>query len=216
MSAIPAELICFDLGRVLVRICEGWADACQRAEVPVAPDAGHPTVKAELGAAVEALEVGAIDLAAFGARVAPLAEGMTPDHVAAAVHVYLRGLYPGVAELLDELHASGLATACLSNTNATHWRIMFEAPEAEFIPLGRLHHRFASHLVGARKPAASVYEHVERTTGIEAGRIVFFDDLAENVEAARARGWRAHRVDPADPPAPQMRLALQAEGVLQS
>jgi len=91
---------------------------------------------------------------------------------------------------------------------------MFEQPHAEFVPLGRLRHRFASHRLGARKPDPRVYEHVERATGVNARGIVFFDDMPENIDAARARGWRGHRVDPADPPAPQIRRALQAEGVL--
>ncbi len=45
-----------------------------------------------------------------------------------------------------------------------------------------------------RKPDARIYEHVERVSGLAPGRIVFFDDLAENIAAARARGWNAHQI----------------------
>ena len=59
----------------------------------------------------------------------------------------------------------------------------------------RLTHRFASHLCGLCKPDAAIFEHVERTTGVPPSQILFFDDLAENVDAAKSRGWRGYVID---------------------
>lgn len=45
--------------------------------------------------------------------------------------------------------------------------------------------------LGAAKPAAAFYEAVERRSGFAPAEILFIDDKAANVEAARARGWTA-------------------------
>jgi len=47
---------------------------------------------------------------------------------------------------------------------------------------------FVSSTIGLRKPDAESYDHVVQRIGVPAGRIVFFDDLIENIEGARARG----------------------------
>jgi HAD superfamily hydrolase (TIGR01509 family) len=44
---------------------------------------------------------------------------------------------------------------------------------------------------GAMKPAAKLYEVVERETRCSGGEIIYLDDRAENVAAGAARGWRA-------------------------
>ncbi|MGU7895912.1 HAD-IA family hydrolase, partial [Escherichia coli] len=50
-----------------------------------------------------------------------------------------------------------------------------------------------------RKPDAEAFDHVVAAMGIPANRIVFFDDLAENIEGARARGLTAvHVTSPKD------------------
>ena len=40
------------------------------------------------------------------------------------------------------------------------------------------------------KPDPQLYEIVERTTGAAGGRILYFDDRAENIETAHGRGWQ--------------------------
>jgi HAD superfamily hydrolase (TIGR01509 family) len=81
-----------------------------------------------------------------------------------------------------------------------------------------LRHRLASHLLRCAKPDASIYERA-RASFFEplAGHpedIIFFDDLPENVAAARAAGWTAFEVDPhADTPG-QMRKHLASVGIL--
>ena len=41
---------------------------------------------------------------------------------------------------------------------------------------------------GLRKPDAAAYDHVVKAIGVPASRIVFFDDSADNIAGARARG----------------------------
>jgi putative hydrolase of the HAD superfamily len=140
--------------------------------------------------------------------------GVPSADVSSMSDVFLIGIFPGVPNLINELHARGYATACLSNTNDSHWRLMSNPAAACCLPLELLMHRFASHLVGARKPEPAIYAHVERNVGIRGERIVFFDDLAENVAAARSRGWHAHRITSPDHPVTQIREHLRSHGVL--
>jgi len=128
-------------------------------------------------------------------------------------HAYLLGPYPGVSELIEDLHTAGVQTACLSNTNANHWRMMNDAADANHLPLDRLTHRFASHLIGCCKPDAKIFEHVERATGMSGQQILFFDDAAPNVEAARRRGWNAEVIQVDGDPIGQVRHHLSRYGV---
>jgi putative hydrolase of the HAD superfamily len=45
-----------------------------------------------------------------------------------------------------------------------------------------------------RKPEAAAFDHVIKSIGVPAHRIVFFDDLVENIEGARSRGITAVHV----------------------
>ena len=53
-----------------------------------------------------------------------------------------------------------------------------------------------------------MFEAFERKSGFSGSEIVYFDDTMKNVEAARARGWQAHYVDPSDGPSSQVRRTL--------
>jgi HAD superfamily hydrolase (TIGR01509 family) len=208
------ELVCFDLGRVLVRICDDWLHACAVAGVRP-PSAGpDPAARARLHDLVCRVEVGNFDHEAFCREAGPVL-GLSPRDVSSIWDAYTRGPYPGAVELLDDLRALGVRTACLSNTNHNHWRLMGDPASHTYFPFDRLNHTFASHLVRLRKPDPAIYAHVEQTIGVGGEAIVFFDDLPENVAAAAARGWNAYRVDPAsDNPVPQTRKWLADQGVL--
>ncbi|HEY7116311.1 MAG TPA: HAD-IA family hydrolase [Tepidisphaeraceae bacterium] len=207
------QLVVFDLGRVLVRICDNWKHACEVAGVPIPPrDMDEPT-RARMMALVVESECGRLDQHAMAHAAAPVL-GIRPEHFLALSDAYLLGPFAGAGELIDDLHTAGHATACLSNTNASHWRMMTDPANPHGPVLARLGHRFASHLVGARKPDARIYAHVERTTGVAPDLITFFDDVAENIAAAQSRGWTAHLVGKCENPIPAIRARLRSEGLL--
>jgi 2-haloacid dehalogenase len=52
---------------------------------------------------------------------------------------------------------------------------------------------FLSYQLGLMKPAAGIYETVERATGCRGPEILYLDDHEPNVAAGVARGWRALR-----------------------
>jgi putative hydrolase of the HAD superfamily len=200
------RLIVFDLGRVLVRICDNWQHACEVAGLVRPPDI-DPSQAAQLHELVCANEVGEMDNADFLAAAAPLL-GIPLEHMSALSDAYVLGPYPGAVELLKELQHAGFTTACLSNTNVNHWRLMTDETGALVDILTHLKHPFASHRVGLRKPDPRIYQHVEKETGVAPQQIVFFDDLAENIAAAHQRGWHGHRIDVGPDPIAQIRAHL--------
>lgn len=203
------QLVVFDLGRVLVRICDSFQQAFECAGIapPPLPD---PAGMLRLHDLTCRCDEGKIDINGFCESAASLL-GLSPQQIRKMSDSFLRGPYPGAAELVNDLADRGVMTACLSNTNDSHWQIM----NGPGYPLGRLTHRFASHLVGYRKPRAEIYAHLERKTGIQPRQILFFDDVQDNVTAAIERGWAAHRIDPAlDDPIGQVRAVLNGRDLL--
>jgi glucose-1-phosphatase len=100
------------------------------------------------------------------------------------------GEMPGIAPLLERA-AQRLPLYAFSNTNGAHAE-HFSASYAGV--LGHFREVFLSSSIGLRKPDGEAYDHVVKAIGVPAQRIVFFDDLAENIEGARARGLVAIHV----------------------
>lgn len=206
------QLICFDLGGVLIQLCDGWQHACQLAGVIPSKPITDSDI-AQLVKLVHREEVGELKEGEFFALTSPQL-GLSPDDARAMSDAWLRGPFPGIDPLIDALHAAGLTTACLSNTNAYHWRAMSDPSHRNALPLHKLHHRFASHLVRDRKPNPSIYQHVEQATATAPETILFFDDSAENIHAAEARGWQTcHVTEPNDPVA-QMTSHLKLHNLI--
>jgi glucose-1-phosphatase len=73
-----------------------------------------------------------------------------------------------------------------SNTNelhATRYRRQFANTLRHF------HHQVLSYEIGVRKPRPEFFEHCRRLAGCPAGDCLFIDDLADNIDGARACGW---------------------------
>lgn len=75
-----------------------------------------------------------------------------------------------------------------SNTNASHQATYTERYPRLVAAFDRI---FTSHELGLRKPERAAYDRVCALVDAPAPTILFFDDLAENVEAARAAGLQA-------------------------
>jgi len=210
-SASPIKLVCFDLGGVLVRICRSWPEGCAAAGLPVRGTMtnGYPRIAGwdELGFQ---FGTGKIDGAIWSERVSSLLNRLyTPQEVRSIHDAWLLGEYEGVGDVIDQIHAAGLPTAALSNTNADHWPRMDDYPAVM-----RVQHRLASHELGLHKPDPAIYRELERRMNRSGQEILFFDDLPENVKAARAVGWRAELIDPSGRTDVQIQSALTTHGVL--
>lgn len=207
-SKARGPLVAFDLGGVLVRICSDLSHGCRMAGV-VPRGVPTPNDPAEVRALTDAHQRGELAHRDFLAGMSRCIGGALDADEFARVHdAWILGEYEGVASLLDGLRNRGAATACLSNTNASHWVQLHRMPF-----FAALDHRHASHELGLVKPDPRIYLEFERRVGRSGSDIVYFDDLPENVEAAASAGWRAHRVDPTRETVPQIRQALRRQGV---
>lgn len=99
------------------------------------------------------------------------------------------GAVPGVERLLEGL-ATQVPLYGLTNSNEIHMRHV----RSTYPWLERLTALYSSHELGARKPERGIYEDVARRIGKPPERLLFVDDRAENVEGARAAGYRAELV----------------------
>jgi len=105
------------------------------------------------------------------------------------------GEMPGMKQLLARA-ALRLPLYAFSNTNSPHVDY-FSRQYADL--LSHFREMFLSSSIGLRKPDAEAYDHVVEAIGVPAERIVFFDDLVENIEGARDRGLTAvHVISPGD------------------
>jgi HAD superfamily hydrolase (TIGR01509 family) len=104
------------------------------------------------------------------------------------------GEMPGISALLARA-AQRLPLYAFSNTNPPH---VAHFSKAFADVLGHFTKIFLSSSIGLRKPDAAAYDHVVKAIGVAAERIVFFDDLAENIEGARGCGLIAVHVTSPD------------------
>lgn len=191
------DVILFDLGGVLVELTGvptmlGWTGRRFNEERLWEAWLGSP--------AVRAFETGETTAEQFAAQI--IAEMDLPvgeTEFIAAFKRWPRGLFPGVPDLLERLRPC-YTLACLSNSNRLHWPLLMEE-----MGLGKmLHHHFASHLIHKLKPDAEAYAHVLEALECSGSAVLFLDDNAVNVSAARAAGIHARRV----------RGPVEIEGVL--
>ena len=184
-----ADALLFDLGRVVLDIDFSRTLACWAGYAGCEPaDIVARFVRDE---AYRHHEIGRIsDEAYFDSLRASLDIAITDEQFLEGWNAIFAGEMPGIAPLLARAAAS-LPLYAFSNTNAPHVE-HFSRAHADL--LGCFREVYLSSAIGLRKPDAEAYDHVVNAIGVPAARIVFFDDLAENVEGARARGLLAVHV----------------------
>ena len=130
---------------------------------------------------------------------------VTPDAFLREFRTWTRGFLPGAREVLTALRGR-FRLACLSNSNATHW-------ERNAYELGLFTHfeaALASHALGCHKPDPLIYSRALAALHVAPEAVVFFDDGAANVEAAREVGIAAFQVAGVA----ELRTCLSALGLL--
>ena len=201
---MSVDALLFDLGGVVIQIdfaraVRAWADA---AGVPAA----ELSKRFSLDAGYEAHERGELDPAAYCAHLRrTLGLDLADEPLLAGWNEIFVGEVPEVGPLLASL-ARSFPLYAFSNTNTAH-RTFWQARYAGILaPFSQV---FCSCDLGLRKPTGDAYLEVCRRIGKMPARILFLDDVLENVRGAREAGLRAHQVNSAT----DIRAALRLEGI---
>lgn len=204
LSPGSADALLFDLGRVVLDIDFSKAIACWAEHAGLKPEA--IVARYVRDEAYRLHEVGKIsDEDYFQSLRSSLGIGISDAQFLEGWNAIFAGEMPHIAELLPRA-AKQMPLYAFSNTNRPHVD-HFSKEYADL--LGHFRELYLSSSIGLRKPDAEAFDHVVAAMGVPANRIVFFDDLAENVEGARARGLMAvHVTSPRD-----VGIALNALGI---
>src|SRR4051812_21209557 len=183
MTPGPVDALLFDLGNVVFRI--DFERVFARWAAHAGCDAALLRARFSHDDAYQRHERGEIDAAAY---FAALRETLGIDLSDAAFLEGWNAIWgpeiPGMAALLRRLKTRTRLYA-FSNSNAAH----HEGWSSRYADVLRVFDRvFVSCELGARKPEAAAFRAIAAIVGVPLARMVFFDDTAENVEAARAIG----------------------------
>lgn len=185
----PADALLFDLGRVVLDIDFGRALACWAAQAGcTASDLARRFVR---DSSYWRHETGKLsDAGYFGVLRASLGITLSDDQLLKGWNAIFLGEVADIDRLLARA-GRRLPLYAFSNTNPAHVEYISKAFAGV---LGRFGEVFMSSTIGLRKPDAAAFDYVVRAIGRPASRIVFFDDILENVEGARAVGMKAVHV----------------------
>ena len=205
LSPGAADALLFDLGRVVLDIDFSKVVACWAGHAGCEPAhlAGRFSWRDEFYQQHEKGEIS--DAEFFAALRALLGVELSDAQFLQGWNEIFAGEMPGIAPLLQRA-AQRLPLYAFSNTNAAHVEHFSETYAGV---LGHFREIFLSSAIGLRKPDAAAYDHVVKAIGVPASRIVFFDDLAENIDGARACGLTAVHVTSPD----DVAQALAALGI---
>ena len=193
LSPGTADALLFDLGRVVIDIDFDKALACWAGHAGCEP--AHLVGRFARDEIYQRHETGSIDDAEFFASLrTSLGIDLTDAQFLEGWNAIFAGEMPGIGSLLMRA-GTRVPLFAFSNTNSAHVK-HFSQAYAEV--LGHFREIFLSSAIGLRKPDAAAYDHVVQAIGVPAERIVFFDDLAENIDGARARGLTAVHVTSPD------------------
>jgi glucose-1-phosphatase len=178
-------VVLFDLGNVLVEV------AGYRVLAEWLGESNYDAVVEHWLAspAVQQFERGQCTPEVFAAAIiADYELDLTPDGFIARFSAWPQGLSFGAAALVADASKQA-TTACFSNSNVIHWNTQKDHARIR----GLFTHAYSSHEIGLVKPDHAAFAYVIADLGVHPEEIVFLDDAASNVAAARAMGIRGYR-----------------------
>ena len=97
-------------------------------------------------------------------------------------------LIPHSERLMYALQAKGIPVFSLTNFGIQTYDLA-----SKTYPFMRKFDRdFISGHMGVIKPAALIYQMLEKDSGLSGDELIFADDRTDNIAAADARGWKTH------------------------
>lgn len=209
MSEPHIKLVCFDLGGVIIRLCQTWQERCHAAGIELRNPQLWDAVDPKREVLLMQYMTGQLSGSDFANKLSEHIEQIyNPAEIVRILDAWLIDEYEGLSQIVDQLHEIGMDTAALSNTTPEHWARMNEFPTVL-----KLKNLLPSHEIGLHKPDSAIYAHLEKSLGYRGSEILFFDDTQENVDAAIKIGWQAIRIDPTGEPAKQIVDSLKQRDV---
>jgi putative hydrolase of the HAD superfamily len=197
------DVVIFDLGGVLVHIDHDafWKtlNLTREEKVRFTPSFIECMKKLESGSlTAEEFEHGISNIFGFA---------FTHEQLIAAAEKVIGDPMDGMEQLVGEV-AARYKTALLSNTNSIHYDYSIKTlPSLSIIPS-------CNHLVSYKlktlKPKREIFERALQSLDASAARVLFIDDLKENVEGARNAGLNAWQFTGVE----DLKRNLRREGLL--
>ena len=190
-SSIPNGIraILFDLGNVLIdvdfyRCARYWSE---RSGIP----AETLAARFRIDRAYRDFECGRMTASDYYTALRRMLGIDLPDEtMRAGWNGIIRGEKPGIRDCIEAL-STRYPLYVLTNTNPEHepvWRTAHRDLLSYFAEI------FVSSRMGLRKPDTAIYRQAARSIGQPCERILFFDDVAENISGARKCGMPAVHV----------------------
>ena len=203
----PIDALLFDLGRVLIdidmtRIHDVWA-----AHAGISAERLHEKhVQVISSEFFHSHERGTVSDAAFFAHLRQTLDiDISDTQFLEGWNAIFIGEISGIRECLARVQGR-LPLYVFSNTNAphvAHWSVHF----ADLLqPFEKI---YVSNTLGHRKPEAAAFAAVVADMGVPAARVLFFDDVADNVQGAKTSGLQAVQVTSTA----QIQQALKSYGI---
>ncbi|MDH3334439.1 MAG: HAD-IA family hydrolase [Gammaproteobacteria bacterium] len=182
MSA-PRPVLLLDLGGVLADLGDPVAAMGLDMTLPEfwATWTSSPTVRA--------LETGQMNEEEFLQEIPAVLGCSREEAFGPRFHAWQLKLFPGIGDLVQNA-AQRYRVALLSNTNAIHWRQVTMASRV----FESFDHVFLSYETGHYKPEHAAFMDVTEFFDCAPGDVLFVDDSAPNIAAARDFGIDAHEV----------------------
>ncbi|MGD0999698.1 MAG: HAD family phosphatase [Candidatus Brocadiia bacterium] len=181
MASRKITWILFDLGNVLIEL---HADGLGRAAAALGSTPERLVALFNESGMAQAIALGKLSPQEFVEQInRRFGTSVAPADVVSWFGPELAVVFPEVPGLIASLKGH-YGLAILSNTFFGHWDYFIAMDLArQFDAL------IASHLIGFCKPDPRAYRAALDRMGATAAETVFVDDLAENVQAARALGF---------------------------
>lgn len=184
MKKTGIRTVVFDLGGVVFEL-SGIQSICEWSREGLAPE---QLLQRWLDSpAVRSFESGRIRYPEFRKRLKEeLGLAVSDEEYDRAFTGWIRGLYPGAAELLRDLERH-YTVACFSNTNEVHWKTLVN----DYNLPAYFEKRFASFQMGRVKPDKEAFAHVLEALACPPETVLFLDDSPANISAAEECGLQA-------------------------
>jgi putative hydrolase of the HAD superfamily len=194
-KTLDADFLIFDLGNVIIDI--DYRGSINRIKQEL-PEAIHPKVDTfYLTDFHKEYEKGRINSSQFRDEVRTYFGANWEDQKVDFLWNSLLGKIPAERLKLVKKLRENFQVGVLSNTNLIHILGVNEILKTDhglenFDPI--FDWVFLSHEMGLSKPSLEIYEKMVNDLHTSADRVIFFDDLAENVSGAREVGIQAVHV----------------------